>query len=142
VTRGGDYRNRNGAREPMTMTRTLSMHLRVPYHLLLWAALLFAMLAHGAVAQTPAQPGPTPLQAAAPAGPTPLTPSGPALVMMQTGAVSTAATAPSAPLGLCQCIADFNSLDFTCPGSVAACQSSCGTSYSYVPDAQCHASGQ
>jgi len=61
--------------------------------------------------------------------------------MVQTGAVSTAATA-SAPLGLCQCIADFNSLDFTCPGSVAACQSSCGTNYSYVPDAQCHASGQ
>jgi hypothetical protein len=61
---------------------------------------------------------------------------------MQTGVVSTAATAPPAPLGLCQCIADFNSLDFTCPGSVAACQSSCGTNYSYVPDAQCHASGQ
>jgi hypothetical protein len=122
------------------MTRTPSMYLRVLYQLLLSAVLVFVFSAQGAVAQTPVQPGPTPLQAS-PAGLTPLTPAGPAPVMMQTGAVSTAAMGP-ASLGLCQCIADFNSLDFTCPGSVAACQSSCGANYSYVPDAQCHASGQ
>jgi hypothetical protein len=68
-------------------------------------------------------------------------PSGPPPVVMQTGA-AVPATPAFGPLGLCQCISDFNSLDFTCPGSAAACQSSCGTKYSYVPSAQCRAAGQ
>jgi hypothetical protein len=41
------------------------------------------------------------------------------------------------PLGLCQCLSDVKNLDFTCPGSAEACESSCGRNYSYVPTAQC-----
>jgi hypothetical protein len=125
------------------MIRNLLTHLRRSYRLLLWAALVFAVSAQGAIAQTPAGPtpiqsGPTPMQAGMPASPAPMTP---APGMLQTGAAVPATSAPG-PIGLCQCISDFNNLDFTCPGSAAACQSSCGTKYSYVPSAQCRAAGQ
>jgi hypothetical protein len=48
-----------------------------------------------------------------------------------------AATGLPAGWGLCQCISDTKRLDFTCPGSAAACQASCGGHYSFVPTAQC-----
>jgi hypothetical protein len=43
--------------------------------------------------------------------------------------------------GLCQCVAQTNKLDFSCPGSVQACQSACGTQYSFKPDARCRPPG-
>jgi hypothetical protein len=130
------------ASQKMTI-RNLLMHLRGSYRLLLWIALVFAVSAQGALAQTPSGPtpvqsGPTPTQAGAPASLAPMTP---APGMVQTGAVMPATPAPS-PIGLCQCISDFNGLDFSCPGSAAACQSSCGTKYSYVPSARCGPAGQ
>jgi hypothetical protein len=44
--------------------------------------------------------------------------------------------------GLCQCIGNprDNTLAFTCPGSAQACASSCGTNYSFKPDALCRRS--
>jgi len=50
--------------------------------------------------------------------------------------------APPAKLGLCQCISGKQDLDFSCPGSALACQSSCGQKFSYVPTAQCSPAGR
>jgi hypothetical protein len=118
----------------------------------LWAALFLAVSLSAAVAQTLVQPGqttrplvppagPTPVQTQTQPGPTPtlVTPPGPTPTQIVAGPVSTPA---SALYGLCQCLSDINNLDFTCPGSAAACQSNCGGNYSYVPDAQCRAAGQ
>ncbi len=52
-------------------------------------------------------------------------------------AASASANGLPAGWGLCQCISDTKRLDFTCPGSAAACQASCGGNYSFVPTAQC-----
>jgi hypothetical protein len=52
-------------------------------------------------------------------------------------ALDTPAVAVPAGWGLCQCISDTKALDFSCPGSAAGCQASCGGRYSYVPTAQC-----
>ncbi|HTZ37415.1 MAG TPA: hypothetical protein VMB84_15390 [Stellaceae bacterium] len=51
-------------------------------------------------------------------------------------------TAIAAGWGLCQCIADNKYLDFHCPGSADACRSTCGTLFSFKPDARCHAGAQ
>ena len=51
----------------------------------------------------------------------------------------TADVAPALPAGagLCQCVAQTDKLDFSCPGSAQACQSACGRQYSFKPDAAC-----
>jgi hypothetical protein len=51
--------------------------------------------------------------------------------------LATLAGTPGGALGLCQCIADFNRLVFSCPGSAEACESSCGRKYSFVPYQRC-----
>jgi len=87
-------------------------------------------------AQAPTSQAPAPLAGAPPLVP-PATPPGPG-----------AATPPGAPAaapmppvavdwGLCQCIGDKQSLDFTCPGSADACQAACGNQFSFKPDARC-----
>jgi hypothetical protein len=55
------------------------------------------------------------------------------------GTDPTAAPVVDSGWGLCQCVGDSNKLDFSCPGSVQACQSACGTQYSFKPDAICRA---
>jgi len=72
------------------------------------------------VAQSPITPAPTASPAAAPPG-----------------ANQTAALPEG--VGLCQCIGDKERLEFSCPGSVEACQSACGTRFSFKPDALCRA---
>ena len=52
------------------------------------------------------------------------------------------APAMSTGWGLCQCISDFKNLEFHCPGSADACQSTCGAQFSFKPDARCGAAGQ
>jgi hypothetical protein len=52
-------------------------------------------------------------------------------------ALDTPAAVVPAGWGLCQCISDTKALDFSCPGSAAGCQASCGGHYSYMPTAQC-----
>jgi hypothetical protein len=117
--------------------------------------LIVAASVHGAAAQqllTGAQPptarGAPPLATPQPRpGPTPFSPQTPApaqtAVPAQTSPpAQTATLAPSSTgFGLCQCIGDANKLNFSCPGSVAACQSACGAQYSFKPDALCRAPG-
>lgn len=130
------------------------MSTRTPYRLTIAGLLalplalflLLPALSHGAGAQQQLAPG-----AQAPATQTaPPLKGAPPLVPPATAATppsapppatSTASAAPSLPLpadwGLCQCISDKAALDFTCPGSADACQSSCGPHFSFKPDARC-----
>ncbi|HXP05538.1 MAG TPA: hypothetical protein VN808_15575 [Stellaceae bacterium] len=89
-------------------------------------------------AQSPAAQAPAPLAKAPPLVPA-ATP--PASAAPAPPAMPPAAAAPMSPVpidwGLCQCIADKQNLDFTCPGSADACQSACGKQFSFKPDARC-----
>ena len=111
-------------------------------------ALALPVLVPGAFAQTrTATPPVTQLPAAAvpptmqppPAAMPPAMPLPAAAAAPGTASSQTADLAP--PLlpgtGLCQCIADTQKLDFSCPGSPQACQSACGAQYSFKPDALC-----
>lgn len=77
-------------------------------------------------------------------GPTPLSPSSPSAGAppQDPNAITTPEVAVSQGYGLCQCIGTQrdNTLAFTCPGSAQACASSCGTQYSFKPDAACRRS--
>ena len=109
-------------------------------------ALLTPALVHAAFAQQQLAPGaraptaqtPAPLANAPPLVPA-TTPPAPTTATPAGTMPAAGAAMPPVPVdwGLCQCIADKQNLDFTCPGSVAACQSACGTQYSYKPDARC-----
>ena len=92
------------------LRRSLSLRLCVTLSVLVFA--------HGSFAQKP------------PVTPPPATPvaaqySAPSVTPLPVGS------------GLCQCIADFNALVFSCPGSAQACESSCGRKFSFVPYQQC-----
>jgi hypothetical protein len=95
------------------------------------AALVFVAAA-GAASPTSSHRGPmTPAPAAVPA-------DTPATAPAAAAAPATAAlAASSAKLGLCQCISDRQALDFTCPGSAQACQSSCGQHFAFSPQVEC-----
>ena len=100
-----------------------------------------AQLAPGA--QAPANrvvtaPGPVPTSPYAP-GPVPGSPSAPAAGLPLDPNAGVPQVAVNPGWGLCQCIsaANDNTLGFTCPGSAQACQSTCGTNYSFKPDAAC-----
>ena len=108
-------------------------------------ALMLPVLFHSAFAQQQLAPGaqaPTSRAQAPLAGAPPLVPA-------VTAPSPGAATPPGAPAalppmpptpvdwGLCQCIGDKQSLEFTCPGSADACQAACGKLFSYKPDARC-----
>jgi hypothetical protein len=129
--------------------------------LLLAAVLFLPLFVQTAAAQTRAGTASAKIPAAT--APTQTSPTGasaqmppgaanPATANLGTAGLGTAnpATPASAPTvgntadaspgwGLCQCIADQNNIDFRCPGSAGACQSTCGSKYSFKPDAQCHA---
>jgi hypothetical protein len=60
----------------------------------------------------------------------------------QTSAASAAPAPPPAQMGRCQCLADIKGLDFTCPESAGACETSCGKLYSFVPSGECTGTGQ
>ena len=107
-------------------------------------ALLFSPVFHSAFAQQQLAPG---AQAPTSQAPAPLA-GAPPLVPAATPPSPSAATPPGAPAaapmppvaldwGLCQCIGDKQSLDFTCPGSADACQAACGKQFSFKPDARC-----
>ncbi len=96
------------------------------------AAFVFVATA-GAASPTSSRRGPmTPAPAAVPAD-TPVIP--PAASAPAPAAAAPAAS--SAKLGLCQCISDRQALDFTCPGSAQACQSSCGQHFAFSPQVEC-----
>ena len=128
-------------------TRTPSGLGKIRGILLLLALLLFLpALLHSAGAQQQLVPGahpptsqaPAPLVGAPPLVP-PATPPTPGAATPPPMTPVAAAPMPAVPVdwGLCQCIADKQSLDFTCPGSADACQSACGKQFSYKPDARC-----
>lgn len=107
-------------------------------------ALLLSAVVHGAFAQQQLAPGaqaptsqaPAPLAGAPPLVPA-ATPPNPSAAIPP-GAPATAPMPPVAlDWGLCQCIGDKQSLDFTCPGSADACQAACGKQFSFKPDARC-----
>ena len=128
--------------------------------LLLAAALFLPLFVQTAAAQTRAGTASAKIPAAtapaqtSPAGPSAQMPPGaanPATANLGTADLGAAnpATPASVPAvgstadasagwGLCQCIADRDNIDFHCPGSAGACQSTCGSKYSFKPDAQCH----
>jgi len=107
-------------------------------------ALFLTALFHSASAQQQLAPG---AQAPTSQAPSPLA-GAPPLVPAATPPNPGAATPPASPtaapmpavavdMGLCQCIADKQSLNFTCPGSADACRSACGNQFSFKPDARC-----
>jgi len=128
-------------------TRTPNGFVRIAGLLALPLALflILPVLSHDAGAQQQLAPGaqapttqtPPPLAGAPPLVP----PANPTALGAPPPAPNAASAAPSMPLpadwGLCQCISDKTSLDFTCPGSADACQSSCGPHFSFKPDARC-----
>lgn len=106
--------------------------------------LFLSAVSHGAFAQQQLAPG---AQAPTSQVPAPLA-GAPPLVPAATPPSPGGATPPGAPAaapmppvavdwGLCQCIGDKQSLDFTCPGSADACQAACGKQFSFKPDARC-----
>jgi len=120
--------------------RTICGSLLVPLALALFLSAVF----HGAFAQQQLAPG---AQAPTSQAPAPLA-GAPPLVPAATPPSPGTATPPGAPAaapvppvaldwGLCQCIGDKQSLDFTCPGSADACQAACGKQFSFKPDARC-----
>jgi hypothetical protein len=90
-------------------------------------------------AQAPTAQTPAPLANAPPLVPATTTPSASAAPVPAGAAPAPTAQLPPVPVdwGLCQCIGDKQNLDFTCPGSVEACQSACGKQFSFKPDARC-----
>jgi hypothetical protein len=122
--------------------------------LLLAAVLFLPLFVQTALAQTPARTvfttmpaatAPTQTPSAAVSAQMPPGAANPATASLGTANPATQASVPavgstadaSAGWGLCQCIADRNNIEFHCPGSAEACQSTCGTKYSFKPDAQC-----
>jgi hypothetical protein len=110
-------------------------------------AVALAALPPGASAQKRPASAPA-THASAPASQLPPAATPPAMQAPSAGPLpsagqQTADMTPAVPAGagLCQCVAQTNRLDFSCPGSVQACQSACGTQYSFKPDAQCRSAG-
>ena len=109
-------------------------------------AVVLPILAHTAFAQQQLAPGaraptaqtPPPLVNAPPLIPA-TTPAAPPTATPPATAPGAAAPMTPVPIdwGLCQCIADKQNLDFTCPGSAEACRSACGNQFSFKPDARC-----
>jgi hypothetical protein len=106
---------------------------------LLLAMMLFA-LAPGASAQT----RPSSAPASSPTSQLPPAAIPPAMQAPSAGpppnaAAQTADVSPVVPTGggLCQCVAQTDKLQFSCPGSVQACETACGKQYSFKPDATC-----
>jgi|HubBroStandDraft_6_1064221.scaffolds.fasta_scaffold45097_2 hypothetical protein len=99
----------------------------------------FAQLVPGA--QAPATRGAAPALSPPPPATMAATPTIPA---SQPPNATTPAVAVSPGWGLCQCIgsAKDSDLDFSCPGSPQACQSTCGNQYSFKPDAACRRAAQ
>jgi hypothetical protein len=139
--RGEEARREMSMRTPFEFG-TIRCVLLLPAALALFLPVLF----HSAFAQQQLAPGaraPTSQTPAPLAGAPPLVP---APAATSTGAATppgaippTAGAMPPVPVdwGLCQCIGDKQSLDFTCPGSADACQAACGKLFSYKPDARC-----
>jgi hypothetical protein len=117
--------------------------LLLPLALVLFLPALF----HSAGAQQQLAPGarppttqaPAPLAGAPPLvpAPAPSAPGAPTTPGVTPPPAASALPPVAVDWGLCQCIGDKTALEFTCPGSVEACQSACGTQYSFKPDARC-----
>jgi hypothetical protein len=92
-------------------------------------------------AQAPATRGAAP--ALTPAPPATMAPA-PAMPAPEAPNAATPAVAVGSGWGLCQCIGNANdsNLNFSCPGSPQACQSTCGNQYSFKPDAACRRAAQ
>jgi hypothetical protein len=89
-------------------------------------------------AQAPTAQTPAPLANAPPLVPAATTPPAPGAPAPPGAPPAATAQIPvQVDWGLCQCIGDKQNLDFTCPGSVEACQSACGRQFSFKPDARC-----
>jgi hypothetical protein len=100
----------------------------------------FAQLVPGA--QAPATRGAAP--ALTPPPPATMAPAPTMPVSQAPNAAATPAVAVGPGWGLCQCIGNANdsNLNFSCPGSPQACQSTCGNQYSFKPDAACRRASQ
>jgi hypothetical protein len=94
------------------------------------AAALLLPAATG-TSQTAGVPGTQNPAAAAPGSPAAQATPIPGTAPPDQGAV------PVTTVGLCQCIANFKDLQFSCPGSADDCHSQCGDRYSFVPMTQC-----
>jgi hypothetical protein len=125
-------RTPSGQGEIRRIVLSLSAAMLLPFFVQLALAQQLAPAAQPPTMQPPAaMPGaaPPPPRAAARAAPVPATPPPVTAVPMPPAMAAPPNQTAALPTGtgLCQCIADRNKLDFTCPGSVEACQSSCGT---------------